>query len=204
MKKKFIIVEGGEGSGKSTIVKYVAEKLRKSDIDVLATREPGGSKVAEAIRKAFINDKLEPVSQLFCFLAARAVWVEQILAPALKKGRVVLSDRSFPTTYSYQGIVGGIGLERVKKLNMVAMRSIKPDLVIILDIDAQTGLRRSSDTGDTNAFEKESIDFHTKANAAYLELAKNYHWKIIDARQPLSTVKKQVYSIVSGLVKEGN
>ena len=196
MKKgKFIIIEGGEGSGKSTIVKYIIQKLHNRK--VIATREPGGSKVAEDIRKAFINDKLDPISQLFCFLAARAVWVEQVLKPTLEKGITVISDRSFPTTYSYQGIVGGVGLAKVVSLNEIVMRGIKPDLVIILDIDAKTGLQRSHQTGDVNAFERAGLEFHTKANKAYLALAKKYHWKIVDARQPLEQVKKQVLDLTS-------
>lgn len=194
MKGKFIIIEGGEGSGKSTVVKYIANRLR--NCNVITTREPGGSRVAERIRKAFINDKIDPVSQLFCFLAARAVWVEQVLKPAFESGKTVISDRSFPTTYSYQGIVGGIGLDKVAKLNDIAMRGIKPDLVVILDIDAKTGLKRSHQTGDVNAFEKAGFEFHTKANRAYLQLAIKYHWKVVDARQPLDMVEKEVLLLI--------
>jgi len=202
MKKgKFIIIEGGEGSGKSTVVKYVTRKLESSGINVIATREPGGSNVAEGIRKSFINCKLEPISQLFCFLAARAVWTEQILIPTLKKCEVVITDRSFPTTYSYQGIVGKLGLNRVIRLNNIAIRKIKPSLVIILDVDAKVGLKRSHSTGDTNVFERENITFHIKANKAYLDLAKRYHWKIVSAMQPLKNVQNQTLELIMNLMR---
>lgn len=200
MKNKFVIIEGGEGSGKSTIVKYLNSELSKKGINVCVTREPGGSRVAENIRKSFINDKLAPISQLFCFLAARAVWTEQVLIPKLKECDVVITDRSYPTTYSYQGVVGKIGLDAVVRLNRIAMRKINPDLVIILDIDAKTGLTRSRSTGETNAFEKESIQFHTKANKAYLELARTYNWKVVDARKPLIDVKRNVLNIITELI----
>jgi len=200
-KGKFIIIEGGEGSGKSTVVKYVTRKLKSSGINVMATREPGGSNVAEGFRNSFINCKLEPISQLFCFLAARAVWTEQVLIPNLKKRDVVVTDRSFPTTYSYQGIVGGLDLHRVMGLNNLAMRHIKPDLVIILDVEAGEGLRRSQSTGDTNAFEREKFSFHIKANKAYLELAKKYHWKIINAMQPLESVQNQTLATILNLMR---
>ncbi len=202
MKKcKLIIVEGGEGSGKSTIVKYLYNELKKKKINVYATREPGGSRVAEDLRKSFINTKLEPLSQLFCFLAARAVWTEQVLAPKLNKCEVVITDRSYPTTYSYQGIVGGVGLEKVSAMNKIAMRNIKADLVIVLDIDAHEGLKRSYSTKEVNAFEREKIDFHIKANKAYLNLAKKYKWRVVDARKPLKEVKRDVLNIVERLCK---
>ncbi len=199
MKNKFVIIEGGEGSGKSTIVKYLNDELSKNGINVCATREPGGSTVAENIRSAFINDKLTPISQLFCFLAARAVWTEQVLIPKLKECDVVITDRSYPTTYTYQGIVGKVGLDKVVRLNRIAMRKINPDLVIILDVDAKIGLTRSKSTGETNAFEKESIKFHNQANKAYLELARTYNWKVVDARKPLIDVKRNVLDIITEL-----
>ena len=195
-KGKFIIIEGGEGSGKSTVVKYVVDKLKREGVNVAATREPGGSDVAEGIRKAFINTKLKPITQLFCFLAARSAWVEQFLSQNLEKGISVVTDRSYPTTIIYQGINGKIGTGLVNKLNAMAMQKIKPDLVIVLDVTAEEGLERSKSTGETNAFEEESINFHKQANKNYLSLAKKYHWQVVDAMQPLERVKKEVLELV--------
>jgi len=199
-KGKFIIIEGGEGSGKSTIVKYVVEKLKQQRFNIVATREPGGSNVAEGIRAAFLKTKLKPVTQLFCFLAARSAWVEQLLLPNIEKGISVVTDRSYPTTIIYQGINGKIGTGIVNKLNAMAMQKIKPDLVIVLDVKAEEGLKRSKSTGDTNAFEEEGINFHKQANKNYLSLAKKYHWHVVDAMQPLERVKKEVLNSINAII----
>lgn len=202
MKKgKFIIIEGGDGSGKSTVVKYVTQKLNDRGVDIVATREPGGSGVAEGIRGSFINTRLKPVTQLFCFLAARSAWVEQFLAPKLKSGKSVITDRSYPSTIVYQGIAGGLGTDVVNNLNAMAMQKIKPDLIIVLDVEAEEGLKRSRSTGETNALEEESINFHKQVNQSYLTLAHRYHWHIIDAMKPLAVVERGVYAIISALMK---
>jgi len=200
MKGKFILIEGGDGSGKSTIVRYVANEFRKRKIKVVTTREPGGSRVAEGIRKAFINTQLSDTTLLFCYVAARSAWVEQVLKPKLQQGNIVLCDRSYPSTYAYQGIAGGLGLKRVAELCQIAMQKIKPDIVIVLDVDHREGLKRSHATGDVNALEKKGMIFHKKVNNAYRQLAKKYRWKLIDANRPLENVKKEVWAIVKKLV----
>lgn len=199
---KFLIVEGGEGAGKTTVVRYIVEKLNKNNIPVLSTREPGGSPVAESIRQSFINSKLDAVSQLYCFAAARAVWVEQFLRPALDAGKNVISDRSFPATYVYQGLTAGLGLSFVKKINDNTMRDIKPDLIIVLDVSYAEGMKRSFDSGETNAFEKESLSYHKKVNRNYISLARKNNWSIIDANRPLEEVTERAYALVYDIVKE--
>lgn len=201
MKGKFILIEGGDGSGKSTIVRYLASEFRKRKVKVVTTREPGGSKVAEGIREAFINTKLSATTQLFCFIAARSAWVEQVLKPKLEKGNIVLCDRSYPSTYVYQGIAGGLGLKKVADVCKIAMQNIKPDVVIILDVDHREGLKRSHATGEINALEKAGMEFHKKVNSAYRQLAKKYHWKLVDANQPLEKVKIDTYELVNKCLK---
>ena len=203
MKKgKFIVIEGGEGAGKTTVVRYIAERLNKENIPVLATREPGGSPIAESIRQSFIDSKLDAISQLYCFAAARAVWVEQFLKPALSEGKTVISDRSFPATYVYQGLAGGLGLSFVKRINDDTMRDIVPDLIIVLDISPEEGMKRSLKSGEINAFENESLSYHEKVNKSYIRLAQKNNWPIVDANKPLESVLNKAYSLVYNVVKE--
>ena len=199
---KFIVIEGGEGAGKTTVVRRVAERLKEENIPLVATREPGGSVVAESIRKSFINNKLGALSQLYCFSAARAVWVEQFLKPALAEGKNVISDRSFPATYVYQGLAGKLGLPLVKKITNPTMRDVKPDLIIILDVSPATGVERSFKSGDTNSFEKESLAYHQKVNKSYLFLARKNNWPIVDANEPLESVLNKTYTLVRAVVKD--
>lgn len=194
---KLIIFEGGEGSGKSTVIKEIGLKLKKSKIKYLVTREPGGSKVAEEIRKVILNHKLTPLSQLLGFLLARSIWVDEVIRPALKKGTVVLADRSYPSTYVYQGLVGGIDLSKIHKWHGEILSGIRASMVVILDVDHRRGLERSKSTGEVNVFEAKSLHFHKRVNQGYLELAKRYRWRVVDANRDLQQVINHCWELVA-------
>jgi dTMP kinase len=167
----FIVFEGVEGSGKSTHVRRLSERLLLAGIPHRVTREPGGTASAERIRQVVLDPSLAigPVAELFLILAARAEFVREIVQPALARGEVVLADRYELSTFAYQGIARGLGLERVRQLNSVATGGLKPDAIMLLEIDSATGLRRKETEADR--MEREDEAFHQDVEAAYRQLA---------------------------------
>lgn len=196
MKGRLVIFEGGEGSGKSTVIREIGTRLKEDGIKYLITREPGGSKVAEKIRDVILNHKLSSLSQLLGFLLARSIWVDEVIRPALKKGLIVLADRSYPSTYVYQGLVGGIDLSKIHKWHGEILSGIETSMVVVLDVDYRKGLERSKSTGEVNIFEAKSLRFHKKVNYGYLQLAKKYRWRVVDANQGVESVVKDCWRLV--------
>jgi len=198
MKKgKLIIFEGGEGSGKSTVIKEIGLRLKKKKIKFLITREPGGSRAAEKVREIILNHKLTPLSQLLGFLLSRSIWVDEVIRPALKKGTIVLADRSYPSSYVYQGLVGGIDLAKIHRWHGEILSGIETSMVVVLDVDHRRGLERSKSTGEVNVFEAKSLRFHKKVNRGYLRLAKKYRWKVVDANKELGKVIERCWQLVT-------
>ncbi len=142
---RFITFEGGEGTGKSTQIALLADWLRAIGRTVLVTREPGGTQVAEAVRAVLLDPSMEPdgLTELFLLEAARRDHVERVVRPALDRGDVVLSDRYADSSTVYQGMVRGIGVERVEALNRIATEGLEPDLTLVLDLDHESGLNRA-------------------------------------------------------------
>ncbi len=197
MKKgKLVIFEGGEGSGKSTVIKEIGLRLKKDRVKYIITREPGGSRAAEKVRNIILNHKLSPMSQLLGFLLARSIWVDEVIRPALNKGIIVLADRSYPSTYVYQGLVGGIDLSKIHKWHGEILSGIETSMVVVLDVDHRKGLERSMSTGEVNVFEAKSLRFHKKVNHGYLQLAKIYRWKVVDANQDVERVAENCWRLV--------
>ena len=202
MKKgKLIIFEGGEGSGKSTVIKEIGSRLKKEKIKYLITREPGGSRAAEKVREIILNHKLTPLSQLLGFLLSRSIWVDEVIRPALKRGIFVLADRSYPSTYVYQGLVGGIDLSKIHKWHGEILSGIETSMVVILDVDHRRGLERSKSTGEVNIFEAKSLRFHKKVNLGYLQLAKKYRWKVVNANQGVDKVVQDCWRLVKETIR---
>jgi len=205
----FITFEGIEGCGKTTAIKYVAQYLKKMGHDVILTREPGGTKIGDRIRKILLSQKssaMTPKAELMLYCASRAQHVEEIIFPAVHKGKIVLCDRFSDATLAYQGYARGLGVKEVKSLNKIACRGLEPDLTILLDVDVRTGLRRAMRRNDENngwdegRFERESEEFHNRVREGYLKLAQKEkkRIKIID-----STVgeKEMVYNAVKEVEK---
>ena len=202
MKKgKLIIFEGGEGSGKSTVIKEIGSRLKKEKIKYLITREPGGSRAAEKVREIILNHKLTPLSQLLGFLLSRSIWVDEVIRPALKRGIFVLADRSYPSTYVYQGLVGGIDLSKIHKWHGEILSGIETSMVVILDVDHRRGLERSKSTGEVNIFEAKSLRFHKKVNLGYLQLAKKYRWNVVNANQGVDRVVQDCWRLVKETIR---
>ena len=171
MRGIFITIEGPEGSGKSTHSKLLCDFLRRRGYRVLHTREPGGTRISEAVRKILLNKNnkgMSDICELFLFLAARAQIVDEIVRPALKKGYVVVCDRFHDATVAYQGYGAGLDLKLIEEMGKLATKGIKPDLTVLLDVETKKGLGRAAakDRIDTKC-----LEFHKRVRGGYLALA---------------------------------
>lgn len=174
----FLTFEGGEGSGKSTQVRLLAENLRADGLDVVITREPGGSPAAEIIREVLLSgaaEKYGPELEAILFSAARRDHVETIIRPAINRGAIVLCDRFLDSTRAYQGAAGVLPPDYIAGVETIAIDGLLPDLTFLLDLPVEEGLKRAHARRDTNAvpdrFEKESLKIHESRRRAYLAIA---------------------------------
>lgn len=200
---RFITFEGPEGSGKSTQLRLLAERLRKAGRDVLETQEPGGTPIGVQIRHVLLdasNRELCPTAELLLMFASRAQNVDQSILPALSAGRTVLSDRFTDSTLVYQGVGRGLGADLVYELDRIACRGLVPDLTLVIDIDAETGLararRRSIRSEDSETrMEEQDVGFHRRVRDAYRQLAADEpaRVKLIDGSQTREAVAERVW-----------
>jgi dTMP kinase len=171
---KFITLEGGEGAGKSTQVKALAEALRSRGIDVLVTREPGGSPGGEAIRGLLLGgdeDRWSARAEALLFAAARADHLEKTIRPALEGGRWVLSDRFVDSSLAYQGGAGGLGIERVREINAFGLNGRYPDRTLVLILEESSERARARDSGASDRIGGRPDDYHRKVEAAFRIIA---------------------------------
>ena len=202
----FISFEGGDGVGKSTQIKLLAEKLRETGRDVVVSREPGGTPGAEAVRYVVLDssgaEPFGPYLEAILFAAARNDHVEQLIRPALQRGSVVLVDRFMDSTRVYQGESENLGVDFVSALERVAVAGVIPDLTIILDIDVTEGLRRAharrDDEVPVDRFEKEEASAHVVRRAAFLKIARQEpeRCKVVDASGTPEEVAARVWKLV--------
>jgi dTMP kinase len=197
----FIAIEGGDGAGKSTQAKLLADELRTRGHEVLITREPGGSPIAEKIRHVVLdvaNLGLNERAEALLFAASRAEHVASTIRPALELGTIVISDRYMDSSIAYQGIARGLGLEHIRDLNLWATNNLVPDLTIILDVDAEHGLNR---VADPNRIEEESTEFHSVVRDAFLELAKldPDRYLVVSANQQANEIAETIFKRVLSL-----
>lgn len=206
----FISFEGGEGAGKSTQIRILAETLRSRGLEVVVTREPGGSPGAEAIRHVLLSGAAEAFGvrmEAMLFAAARNDHVEEVIRPALESGAVVLCDRFLDSSRVYQGTTGNLEPDFIETLQRIAVDGTMPDLTLIFDIPAVDGLaraRKRADDGTTpDRFEKEELETHEKRREAYLDIALNEprRCRIVDAKQPQERVTEDVLSMVEPLLE---
>jgi len=200
----FIVIEGGEGSGKSTVHAALGEALRAEGRNVVLTREPGGTELGEQIRALVLAQKsLETeVTELLLFEAARAQLVATVIKPALRRGDVVLCDRFAASSVAYQGFGRGLGRDLVERANGIATGGLKPDLTLLLDLPAAEGLARRATAGAANHFDVETLAFHERVRAGYHDLANDFPdtWRVIDAARPLDAVLAECRTAVTALL----
>jgi dTMP kinase len=186
---RFIVFEGGEGSGKSTAAAAVAARLEAAGRHVVLTREPGGTPAGEVIR-GLLHERLSPWAELFAFLTARAELVAAVIRPALERGDTVICDRFAPSTFAYQVHARGLDPVIVRTANRAATGGLEPDLVVYLDIDPAAGLARKGSESAAVATGLEGLEFHRKVREGYLLQARDDagRWAVIDAALPAERV----------------
>jgi dTMP kinase len=204
----FITFEGGEGGGKSTQIRRLADRLRAQGRAVIATREPGGSPGAEALRALLVTgaaDRWSPLSETLILYAARSDHLERVIRPALAEGAVVLSDRFADSTRAYQGAAGGVDPAVIAALEQTVLGPTRPDLTLILDLAAQDGLARAGRRGDDEArFEGKGLAFHQRLRDEFLAIARREpeRCRLIDASRTIEDVAAAVWSAVAETVGE--
>lgn len=195
----FITIEGPEGSGKTTVLKAVVEQLSK-DYDVIATREPGGVKTAEAIRNILLEgDAMDPRTEALLFAAARREHLVEKVLPALDKGITVICDRFIDSSLAYQGYARKIGVEAIQTINDFAIEGHAPDLTLYLDIPAEVGQARiMQNQRAQNRLDKEDEAFHARVIDGYRQLIQNHpeRYEVIDATQSIDAVIQDVLTAI--------
>ena len=197
----FITFEGPEGSGKSTQLPRLAQFLEDSSLQVVKTREPGGTKIGDQIREVLVrmdNTELHPRTEILLFLAARAQLVEELIIPSLKQGKIILCDRYGDSTLAYQGYGHGLDLETLRAMLQFATGGLKPNLTILLDVDVFTGLKRKKIKEEWNRLDAFELSFHERVRAGYKILAEQEpeRWKIVDATQDPDQVQMEIRALV--------
>jgi len=202
-----ITFEGIEGVGKSTNAKFLAAKLLEQGLDVVVTREPGGTKVGELIRAILIENTLQPtaMTELLLLFAARAQHISEVIQPALKAGKIVLCDRFTDASYAYQGGGRGIPLTAIASLEQMVQQGLHPDLILLFDAPAEVGLNRAKERGKYDRFEQEKLEFFQRVRQTYLERSRNAaNCIVLDASQSLSQVQNNLSDLVSEIVDKAN
>jgi dTMP kinase len=207
---RFISFEGGEGSGKSTQIKLLANNLADRGVRALVTREPGGSPGAEIVRHlvlAGVGKVLGASGEALLFAAARDDHVHNVIAPALQHGQWVLCDRFTDSTRVYQGRLGSVDLSLIRALERVTIGDLKPELTIILDVPAEVGIARAAKRRgqqEPDRFEAEDIDFHRRLRDAYRQVADDEPERcvLIDATQDVEAISKRIWSVVASRFAE--
>jgi dTMP kinase len=205
MRGKFISLEGGEGAGKSTQVKALAEALRQRGIEIVVTREPGGSAGAEAIRELLLSgkdDRWGPEAEALLFAAARADHVAKTIRPALERGQWVLSDRFVDSSLAYQGGAGGLGIETVRAINAFAIGGDFPDRTLVLALDDGAERARARDTDGSDRIGGRPDDYHRKVEAAFRIIAAEEpeRVKLIDASGSPEQVTQRLLDALQDLL----
>lgn len=204
----FITFEGGEGSGKSSALRLINERLIQSGAQTVLTREPGGTPISEEIRNIILDRKntdMDPRTEALLYAASRRQHLAQKIWPALKEGKIVLCDRYLDSSLAYQGAARGIALKDVLDINMFATEGTFPDLTLLFDIEPEKGLARiaANQNREVNRLDLEKLDFHHRVRQAFLDLAKKYadRYVIIDASQPLNKVVDDAYAAIQERLK---
>jgi dTMP kinase len=205
MSGKFITLEGGEGAGKSTVLNSVRELLAELGIDLVVTREPGGTPAGEAIRSVLLDPSLRGLcaeSELLLMFASRAQLVREVIQPALAADKWVLSDRFTDASFAYQGGGRRQPLSRIAELEKWAANDLKPDLTLLLDLPISEGLKRASGRGEADRIEMENADFFERVRATYRERAasQSQRFRVIDAGRPLQRVLDDVHRVIAEFV----
>jgi dTMP kinase len=200
----FIVIEGIEGSGKSTFAAALAERLRAEGSDVVVTREPGGTPLGDAVREIFLNRDVEisPLAESLLVNAARAQHVQEVIRPALAAGRVVVCDRFIDSTIAYQGYGRGAALGPLLEICEIAAEGLEPNLVLVLDVGVGTARERMRDRSlASDRIESEGDAFHERVRQGFLELAKSPRHRLLDGTLPTESLVETAMVDVRNLLQ---
>lgn len=199
---KFITLEGAEGAGKSSLMSAISEWLAAKGLEVLTSREPGGTPVGEVLRDLLLDPKhpITPMTELALMFASRAQHIEEIIKPALAKGVWVICDRFTDSSYAYQGSGRGFNLESISAFEALAIDNYAPDLTLLLDIPVELGLRRAAQVGEPDRFEREATEFFQRVRAGFLARAETeQRIKVIDASADKDAVERHALLLIEQL-----
>ena len=197
----FITLEGPEGAGKSTNREYLAALLREQGLEVVLSREPGGTPLAERIRELLLtpsDELMHSDTELLLVFAARAQHLAEVIRPALQRGAVVLCDRFTDATYAYQGGGRGLSEARIAELEQFVQGDLRPDLTLVFDLPVEVGLARASARGRLDRFEQEGQGFFEAVRQAYLQRAQKApeRYRVLDAAQTLEQVQRDIDAVL--------
>ena len=199
----FITFEGGEGSGKSSVMKEVAKRLAADGYEIIETREPGGTPIAEQIRNVILdkaNTKMDARTEALLYAASRRQHLVEKVWPALEEGKIVMSDRFLDSSLAYQGVARGLGVDNVLNVNLFATEGTFPNLTLLFDIEPELGLERIAKNAsrEVNRLDLEKIEFHRGVRKTFLELAKRYpdRYVVLDASKTLPEVVEDAYQAI--------
>lgn len=199
----FVTIEGPEGSGKSSVTKKVTELLTKEGYEIVLTREPGGTPIAEQIRNVILdkaNTKMDPITEALLYAASRRQHLVEKVWPLSKEGKIVISDRFLDSSLAYQGGARGLGIDKILEMNMFATEGYFPDLTLLFDLDPEIGLARiaANATREVNRLDLEKIEFHRNVRKTFLDLAKRFsdRFVVLDASKPFDDVVKDAYDAI--------
>ena len=200
-KGKFITLEGMDGAGKSTHIPMIVELLQARGVEVVSTREPGGTPLGEKLRALLLHESMHPETETLLMFAARREHIANVIEPALARGAYVLSDRFTDATYAYQCGAKGVLPSKIKQLETWAQGDLRPDATLLFDVPVEISLQRLASAREPDKFERENAQFFDKLRQAYLQrAAENPHiFHIIDANQSIEKVKVLVKDIIASI-----
>ncbi len=196
---KFITLEGMDGAGKSTHIPTIVETLKARGIEVVSTREPGGTRLGEQLRALLLHDAMHVETETLLMFAARREHINAVIEPALKRGAYVLSDRFTDATFAYQSGAKGVPANKIKQLEKWVQGKLQPDLTLLFDVPVEISMKRLASAREPDKFERENAQFFEKLRSAYLMRAEENpgRFRIVNANQALDKVKVLVENIIS-------
>lgn len=208
MKGLFIVMEGTDGSGKTTQINLLKEYLEEAGYECLITREPGGTVIGEEIRQLILNPEhkeMSPVTEMLLYAASRAQLVHEVIGPALEEGKIVISDRFVDSSIVYQGIARKLGISTVSAVNAPGIGIYRPDGIFFIDLSEAEGLRRKKEQKNLDRMEQEGIDFHHMVSEGYRKvLSGRPEVMKIDGGRSIDTIQKKIRNHVDELLKKKN
>jgi dTMP kinase len=201
MRGKFITLEGMDGAGKSTHIPHILDHFRARGLEVVSTREPGGTSLGERLREILLREAMHPETEALLMFAARREHISEVIEPALARGAYVVSDRFADASYAYQCGGRGVDFEKMRLLEQWALDDLQPDITLLFDVPVNVSLQRLAKARSPDKFEQEGTDFFTRIRDAYLRRAQQYphRFRIINSDQPLEDVIKSLDRIISSI-----